>query len=178
MRLSLLCLLVVFAPLGPRPAHAQSAGLPYAVPETALPPILRVEARQPAAAGHALQLAQPEEGRPALWLVAGGVAGGGVGMIAGMFIGGVLDGPADEDCIDFCFGPGLILGTLVGETAGIALGVHLANGRRGSLPIGMLASAGMLVLGGLIALEAPEVILVLPAAQIIGAIRAERITGR
>src|SRR5687768_633997 len=176
MRFSLSCLLVALALLGSRPAHAQP-GLPHAAPQTALPPMLRVDAGQPAA-GQALLLLEQPGGRPAGWLVVGGVGGGGVGMIGGMIIGALMDGPADEDCIDFCFGPGLILGTLVGEVAGVALGVHLANRRRGSLPIGLLTSAGLVILGGLVALEAPEVFLFIPVAQIIGSIQVERITGR
>jgi hypothetical protein len=177
MRFPLSCLLVALALLGSRPAHAQP-GLPHTVPQTALPPMLQVDAGQPAAGQALLLLEQPGEGRPAGWLVVGGVVGGGVGMIGGMLIGALIDGPADRDCVDFCFGPGLILGTLVGEVAGIALGVHLANRRTGSLPIGLLASAGLLTLGGLVALEAPEVFLFIPVAQIIGSIQVERITGR
>ncbi|HEU0299715.1 MAG TPA: hypothetical protein VFR37_09680 [Longimicrobium sp.] len=137
-----------------------------------------MDARQAIDAGYAVVPFRPEGGRPAGWLVVGGAAGGGVGMIAGMLIGAVVDGPADDDCIDFCFGPGLILGTLAGEAAGVALGVHLANGRQGSLPMGVLASAGLLALGGLVALEAPELLLVIPLAQVVGAIQVERVTGR
>lgn len=180
MRFSLAWLLVPFALLGPAFAGAQSADPLLEMPQTALPASLRVDAAQPERYWFLVpdDGAQPGSGRPAILLAAGGVAGGAVGMVGGMFLGGLMDGPPDDGCIDFCFGSGLLLGTLVGEVAGIALGVHLANGRRGSLPVGLLTSAGILVLGGLVSLEAPEVFLAIPVVQIIGAIQVERITGR
>jgi hypothetical protein len=182
MRLSPVILLVLAALLGPRPTLAQS-GEPLVIsPPSVLPPILRVDVGAPASYDHARLLMESADqqgsGRPTLLLVAGGAAGGALGLIGGMLLGTLVDGPPDEDCRDFCFGPGLILGTLVGEAAGIPLGVHLTNGRRGSLPIGVLTSAGILVLGGLVLLEVPELFLAIPVAQLIGAIRAERITGR
>ena len=119
-----------------------------------------------------------EGGRATPWLVFGGVVGGGVGLVGGMFTGALIDGAADEDCRDFCFGPGLILGTLAGEALGVALGVHLANRRSGSLPAGLLTSAGILALGLWLGNNQPMSLLVVPVSQLIGTISVERATGR
>lgn len=178
MRPALAVLLVLLALAAPRAAHAQStAQLLAGVPSD--PPLV-VLVHQASGASRpvlvALDSVRVPRERATGWLVAGGVAGGGVGMFAGMIAGALIDGKADEDCIDFCFGPGLILGTLAGEALGGALGVHLANGRRGSLPLGMLTSAGILTLGLFTALEVPEILLVIPVAQLVGAIRIERAT--
>lgn len=61
---------------------------------------------------------------------------------------------------------------------GIATGVHLANGRRGSLPLGALASAGILAVGLVASSEQPELALVVPIGQIVGAVNVERRTAR
>lgn len=180
MRTSSAILLVIATLLAPRSANAQYAaelltGLRVASPEIAAAPSL--EAGVPAlAAQGGLERALAEGRRSPELLALAGVVGGGVGMFTGMAIGGLLDQSVDEDCIDFCFGPGMILGTLAGEALGIALGVHLANGRTGSLPLGMLASAAILVVGGVAGNEIPIMLVMLPVAQIVGAIHVERIT--
>lgn len=174
MRVSPAVLLVFLALLIPRAAHAQFRDQLYPGAWTAQV-VAPVDGVLPSVAALDGEWAG-RRSTPAL--VVGGVLGGGVGMIAGMLAGGLMDGPPDEDCIDFCFGPGLILGILGGEALGIAAGVHLANGRDGSLPIGMLTSAGILVLGLLAAQDAPSLILALPIAQITGAVTAERRTER
>jgi hypothetical protein len=181
MRRSLAGLLAVTALLAPRSADAQLRDQLYSVPLAEAP-----RDRTPDAAAPSPSLRPPRAPapRPMLqrrastgWLVAGGALGGGVGTIVGMGVGALVDGPADDDCIDFCFGPGLVFGTLAGEVLGIAAGVHLANGRGGSLPMDALASAGILVVGGW-ASGGDELLLVVPVGQIFGAIVTERATTR
>jgi hypothetical protein len=111
-------------------------------------------------------------------LVLGGVAGGTLGFIAGGLIGSVLDGPPDDDCTEICFGDGVIPGVLIGEALGLALGVHLANGRRGSFSTGALVSAGILAVGVAGLLEEPQIVFLIPVGQLVGAIHAERRTDR
>jgi hypothetical protein len=110
-------------------------------------------------------------------MILGGAGGGALGLVVGMAAGAVLDGPADEDCIDFCFGPGLVGGALLGEAVGMALGVHLADGRRGSLPMGLLTSAGILAVGLFAGQDSPTLILAIPVGQLIGTMTVERSTG-
>jgi hypothetical protein len=169
MRFLLVCLLLLCALLAPRPAHAQA---PDPLPSRLAPPAMPFASPADRAA------AAQGEGRSPELLALGGIVGGGVGMFAGMLGGALLDGEPDEDCIDFCFGPGLILGTLAGEALGVAAGVHLANGRRGSLPVGALTSAGILAVGLVAGNDVPEMLVVVPVSQIVAAITVERRTAR
>lgn len=170
MRVPLVCLALPLALLASRPAHAQ---VPDPLPALLAPPVVSAAA----APGERVARAQ-REGASGGTLAMGGLVGGGVGMFVGMFAGAALDGPPPEDCIDFCFGPGLVYGTLLGEALGVAAGVHLANGRHGSLSRGALTSAGILALGLLVGSEQPELLLVVPVGQIIGAATVERRTAR
>lgn len=169
MRFSLAGLLLLLACLAPRSAHPQAID---PLPALLVPPTMNA-----AAAMAQTDTAQPK-GRSSAVLAFGGVLGGGLGMFAGMLGGALLDGDPDPDCIDFCFGPGLVYGFLLGEAVGIATGVHLANGRRGSLPLSALTSAGVLAVGLVAASEQPELALVVPIGQIIGAVNVERRTAR
>jgi hypothetical protein len=173
MRAAFAGLAVLLALLSPRTGHAQHRDQLLSFPAVESP-ATRVTGPV------ALRVAVPEQGGGAhdVWLVLGGAAGGTLGFFGGAIIGSVLDGPPDPDCIDFCFGDGLIPGALIGEAVGLALGVHLANGRRGSLPMGMLASAGVLALGVTGMLEEPQVVFLVPVGQIVGAAYAERRTAR
>jgi hypothetical protein len=174
MRFSSAILLVIATLLAPKSAGAQHAADLLAglrvddPPPTAALPAL--------AAQDGLERALAQGRRSPELLALAGAVGGGVGLFTGMAVGALLDYPVDEDCIDFCFGTGLILGTLAGEALGIALGVHLANGRTGSLPLGMLASAAILAVGGVAGNEIPIMLVMVPVAQIVGAIQVERTT--
>ena len=167
---------VLFALIAPSSAHAQSPD-----PRLALPPLAlrRVGIAPPSAA--ALPLRASADGAAARsvspgWLVAAGVVGGGLGMVAGAVGGAVVDGRPDDDCIDFCFGPGFVLGALAGEALGVAAGVHLANGRKGSFLLDLATSAGVLALGIGLGHEAPAAGLLVPVSQIFGTVVAERNT--
>lgn len=175
MRVSLAGLLVLFAMLIPRAGQAQLVADLYPDARMAAAPVPVDTVRYTVPIG-----VQPGEGRrPAAVLGFGGLLGGAAGLAAGMYAGAKLDsGNENEGCDEWCIPLGLIYGGLAGEALGIALGVHLANDRRGSLPMGILASAGILSLGLLTALEDANVLLVIPVAQIVGTVVTERHTER
>ncbi|HEY0035749.1 MAG TPA: hypothetical protein VGB66_03625 [Longimicrobium sp.] len=181
MRLTFAILLAAFALTGPASAHAQLRDSSFAF--TRLQP-----AGLPALAASAREVrvrvsaGQAREGRVAdVWLAAGGVVGAGAGLFTGMLAGALLDGRPDPGCRDFCFGPGLVFGALVGEAAGLALGVHVVNGGKGSYALDALTSVGILAATlylGQNAFGGPEILIVIPAAQIVGTITTERRTSR
>jgi hypothetical protein len=84
--------------------------------------------------------------RPTGRLVAGGLAGGATGALAGALIAGGLRflAPCDDQdgCIDR-YADWAFSGAVLGQSVGLPLGVHLANGRQGRLPPALLASAGI-----------------------------------
>ena len=129
------------------------------------------------AGSHARLAAAPGARHGTARLALGGVVGGGLGLVAGMYLGAAIDGDSDDGCIDMCFGPGLILGALGGEALGMALGVNLANGRKGSLPANLLASAAILT-GGLFATHQSALVLAVPVGQLGGTIAVERAVER
>jgi hypothetical protein len=129
------------------------------------------------AGSHARLAASPGPRHGTSRLALGGVVGGGLGLLAGMSLGAAIDGASDEECIDMCFGPGLILGALGGEALGMALGVNLANGRKGSLPANLLASAAILT-GGIFATHESGLLIVVPVGQLGGTIAVERAVER
>lgn len=117
--------------------------------------------------------AVPERRHGTAKLAVAGAAGAGIGFMAGGYLGAALDG-RDEDCIDMCFGPGLILGALGGEALGMALGVHLANGRQGSLAKNALVSAAILTAGIYATHESGGLVLAVPVGQLVGTVAMER----
>ena len=181
MRLTFAILLATFALTGPASAHAQLRDSSFTF--TRIQP-----ADLPGLAGSAREVRirvsadQAREGRVSdVWLAAGGVVGAGAGLFMGMMAGTLLDGRPDPRCSDFCFGPGLVFGGLLGEAAGLALVVHVVNGGKGSYALDALTSAGILAATlylGQDAFGGPEILLVIPAAQIVGTIIMERRTSR
>lgn len=113
-------------------------------------------------------------------LAAGGLVGGAVGALGGFYVGAIL-GSDDDDDLDF-LGTGVAVGT-IGEGLLLPLGVHIANGGRGSYMSSALASLG-LAAGGLLALEAahydppaaPIILIAVPIAQLAASIAIERAT--
>ena len=183
MRFVLAALPVLVTLFAPRTAHAQSFDPRLVAPAMEWRRIDADGRLSPASAARvparvSVEGVQPEGEVSAVWLFVAGVAGGGLGMMGGAMGGALLDGDPDEDCIDFCFGPGLVLGALGGEAVGIATAVHLANGRKGSYPAGVLTSAGLLALGIVVGHEMGESLVLVPASQILGAIVVERATER
>lgn len=133
-----------------------------------------VPSRERAAA--AIRVHAETRGAAVEWLAVGGLVGGGLGLVGGLVIGALVDGLPEEDCIVYCVSPGMAVGMLAGEALGIAAGVHLANGRHGSLLLGTAASTGILALGLIGGLESPGVVLLIPIGQMVGAVAVERST--
>jgi hypothetical protein len=109
--------------------------------------------------------------RPVLIGSAAGAAGGLLGGLAGA----VLAGCSGEGCA----GP-VIVGAVVGGTLTLPLGVHLAEGRRGSLAASTLASVGIAAAGvAATALTRADVAhqgiwVLVPVGQMVAAIAIER----
>ena len=127
-----------------------------------------------------------EGAAPAL-LVLGGAAGGAVGLVGGAYVGYFLAAgpngcgdPGNPD--DWCGFGGALLGAVVGEVSMIPLGVHLANGRRGSYGPALLASTGVFAGGILLAAavrdESGILFWSIPAGQIAASMYVERATAR
>ena len=117
-------------------------------------------------------------GRPVLGGIAAGALGAGVGFLGGLAAYGACEG--DEICLS----PALA-GAIVGETLALPLGVHLAEGRRGSYPLGALASAAVTAAGlGAMSLvgdsgaPAQGIAVLVPVAQLLASITVERRTAR
>jgi hypothetical protein len=130
-----------------------------------------------------LEWASPEftQSRSTPALAAGGLIGGAVGAVGGFYVGALLGSDDDDDDLDF-LGTGVAVGA-IGEGLLLPLGVHVANGRRGSYMSSALASLG-LAAGGLLALEAahydppaaPIILIAVPIAQLAASIAIERAT--
>ncbi|HEX8319419.1 hypothetical protein [Longimicrobium sp.] len=181
MRLTFAIFLTAFALTGPASAQAQlrDSALIVTRIQPADLPSLAASARE---VGIRVSADQAREGRVSgAWLAAGGVVGAGAGLFTGMLAGALLDGRPDPGCRDFCFGSGLVFGALLGEAAGLALGVHVVNGGKGSYALDALTSVGLLAATlylGQDAFGGPEILIVIPAAQIVGTIITERRTSR
>jgi hypothetical protein len=137
--------------------------------------------------GHAPSTAggQPTVGLPdsldvKLTLV--GIAAVAVGTVAGVYLGYQLDrNHFNWGCTRGCEDPGLrgaIGGWFVGPAVTAPLSVHLANGRRGSLPAAYLSSALIAGAGMAGLLAAPSqtgtfFLLVAPVAQVVSAVLIE-----
>lgn len=171
--------------LAPSLARAQAASIDALPSDTAAVTVSAGPRRMPslteaaapvlpaAAASERSAVAVPDRRRGTARLAAAGAAGAGVGFMAGMFIGAAIDG-RDDDCIDMCFGSGMLLGALGGEALGMALGVHLANGRQGSLARNALVSAALLTAGVLATHESGGLIVAVPVGQLVGTVAMER----
>jgi hypothetical protein len=107
-------------------------------------------------------------------LALGGVLGGAVGLVGGAYVGARI---TEDDCED-CFLLGGIRGAIAGGSAGIPLGVHLANGRRGKLLPSLLASLaiGGAGLGAAVLANKYELMIPVPVAQLVASILIERST--
>lgn len=112
---------------------------------------------------------------------------GAAGGVAGFFAGGLVGLAFSYDCTgdDYCGLRGFLIGAAVGGTLTMALGVHLGNDRRGSLPLDMLTGAAVWGVGiGTAAATGwdDSVTLIaaigVPMAQLLATTAVERATGR
>jgi hypothetical protein len=123
-----------------------------------------------------------QEQRSTSRLVAFGLLGGAGGLVAGGLLGAVIGGNGeddpDEEWIEALYGSAI--GGTIGESIGLATGVHFANNRRGNWAIGSLVSLAIGGLGVKLAYEnqdAPEAPIILSAtviAQLLATIAIER----
>ncbi|HEU4464821.1 MAG TPA: hypothetical protein VFS53_07245 [Gemmatimonadota bacterium] len=138
-------------------------------------------ASPPSAEWPAAESRSVAESRSAPVLTLGGLAGGAVGLVGGFYVGAVLASDDDGDDLDVLSGG--VAGATIGEGLLVPLGVHIANGGRGSYTTSALASLGIAA-AGLLALQAvhydppgaPIVLVAVPVAQILTSIAIERAT--
>jgi hypothetical protein len=110
-------------------------------------------------------------------LVAGGVLGAAAGLGIALLAYSAFD--RQDPCLasdcDSNLGTGLVAAT-AGLTVMTPLGVHLADSRRGSFLKGLLYSAGVAALGwgGAALADDGRWLLLIPPAQIVAAVLAER----
>jgi hypothetical protein len=114
-------------------------------------------------------------------LVTGAVAGGAAGLLLGGAIGLMIGGNrcVDPGNPDSCSGlEGMVVGASLGMSAGIPVGTHLANHRRGRLLPSLAVSVAMpLVVAGIAELADEDrvyaVLLAVPIAQVVTSVMIE-----
>jgi hypothetical protein len=137
----------------------------------------------PAAAQHGqptYAFSDSAAGHGELTLAFGGAMGAVSGLVAGGFIGARLEMAGGCEGDEWCGFGGALLGAAIGSTIMIPAAVHLANDQRGSFTSGLAVSAAALGGGIVISLFMHDAhpVLLIPVAQIIGAVSAERRTSR
>jgi hypothetical protein len=138
-------------------------------------PRFRAAIPAPALSVNAFPAIAPRRAHPALLLL-GGVLGGAAGVLGGAAIGV----KATQDDCENCFFNGLVYGSVAGGSALLPLGVHLANGRRGSYGTSLLASLaiGAAGLGTALATNEGGVMIAVPVLQLVSSVVIERRTSR
>lgn len=138
------------------------------------------------------QAVAPPDVRSTSALVAGGALGATAGVVAGALAGGALSWALTNcDDQDGCLGDyanGAFHGAAVGSSLLVPLGVHWANGKRGSYSPAALASAGVAAVGvgafwAVQKSEGPDALMVgivvaIPVIQTLASIAIERRTER
>lgn len=107
--------------------------------------------------------------------------GSTVGLLVGLAAGVAAGYAVEQDSGESWVGAGeWWIGGLIGSSLGAATGAHIANGFRGSLPLGVLGTLVVAPAVGLIAvpLTGGGAIIAIPAAQIGVSVMIERRTGR
>jgi hypothetical protein len=114
-------------------------------------------------------LTRPDE----LGMGLGGLLTGIAGLVIGGYAGAAID--RANGCSEWCGLEGGIVGATVGSTVMIPVGVHLANGQRGSFARGVAWSAIAAAAGWGLTLASDNAtpLLLLPFAQIVAAVSAE-----
>lgn len=105
-----------------------------------------------------------------------GIAGLVLLGVAGGVAGGILGGRVGGSCAYLDCDPGVLYGFLVGESLGLAVAVHLANGAHGG--VGKSTLAALAIAGGGVAAaalaEKGVVLLAVPILQLAAVIGIER----
>ncbi len=109
------------------------------------------------------------------WLGLGAVAGGGVGLFAGALGGAAFAGGDGYEAL----GAGVV-GAVLGEITGVALGAHLANEARGNLFATVVGSGVGLLVASFIAVNADEAHewVVVPLVQVPITVALQHYSGR
>lgn len=172
IRSALLAALLSLAALVP--ARAQHAAPPLSA--------LRLQASAAAPAVYAPPLQESGPAASGAMLVLGGIAGGGPGLFGGAALGYAIEtGLTGCEGGDWCGIFGAFGGGLLGELVMLPLGVHLANGRRGSYGWTFAASTLAAGAGGLLSTgfgDADFMMFVVPALQIYAAVAVQKRTAR
>jgi hypothetical protein len=118
-------------------------------------------------------------GRSDLTLAFSGAMGGVGGILLGGLVGARLE-MAGGCRGDWCGFGGALLGAAIGSTVLIPAAVHFGNDQAGDFGAGLAASAAALGAGVALALISQDghPMLIVPVAQIIGAVAVERRTSR
>jgi hypothetical protein len=109
-----------------------------------------------------------------------GLLTGTIGFLGGGLVGAKIDQASSDGYEEFDGLYGFVVGAPIGGSLLLPVGVHLANGRRGNLPLAMLASVGIAGTGIALAASAGEagIVVAIPIAQLIACTAIERSTHR
>lgn len=107
-----------------------------------------------------------------------GVVGFGLGGFVGFYLGRAYD--TANNCDDMCGVGGMLIGAAIGESLGVALGMHAGHPGPGNLPVGAAAALGIAALGmgAAIAAGSGLPLLAIPPAQLFAVMAIELAKGR
>jgi hypothetical protein len=112
--------------------------------------------------------------------MAAGLLAGTIGFFGGGFVGAGIDKASSDGYEEWDGLYGFVVGAPIGESLLLPVGVHLANGRRGNLPLSVLASVGIAGTGIALAASAGDakILVAIPIAQLLACTAIERSTSR
>ena len=128
-------------------------------------------------AAHAQPLIQ--QPAPVGNMIFGGLVGGAIGFFAFGFAGALIaDSQAADGGDGFEALGGFVVGSVIGESVLLPLGVHVANERRGDFALELLASAAIAGVGVCLTSAMEDMAIVflpaIPVAQLAASIAIER----
>jgi len=112
--------------------------------------------------------------------IAAGLLAGTIGFFGGGLVGAKIDQASSDGYEEWDGIYGFLIGAPIGESLLLPVGVHLANGRRGNLPLALLASVGIAGTGIALAASAGDakILVAIPIAQLLACTAIERSTSR
>ncbi len=112
--------------------------------------------------------------------MAAGLLAGTIGFFGGGLVGAKIDQASSGGYEELDGLYGFVVGAPIGESLLLPVGVHLANGRRGNLPLAVLASVGIAGTGIAMAASAGDakILVAIPIAQLLACTAIERATSR